>query len=419
MYCGGCFHDNTLVAALRGRGHDVTMIPLYLPLTLDEADESASTPIFFSGINVYLEEKIPLFRRAPAWLHKILASRQVLRLAAGSAARTKAEDVGDLTLSMIRGEEGNQVRELDELVAWLRGQGRPDVVSLSNALLLGLVRGLKKGLGAPVVCALQGEDTFLDALPTSQRATAWKVLAERAREVDLFTAPSRYFGELMAARLGLRADQWRVAHNGIRLDGYGDNAGPTHPPTLGYFARMCREKGLELAVETFIILRERGRVPDLRLKVGGGCGPGDEPVVEGVKKRLRSKGLLAAVEFFPNVSRLEKIRFLESLDVFCTPALYGEAFGLYVVEAMAAGVPVVQPRHAAFPELVEATGGGIITEATAEALAGGIEKLLLDPMAARRLGEMGRQRVRENFNADSMAGEIEGIFSALPAGAAW
>jgi hypothetical protein len=69
MYCGGCFRDNSLVAALRKQGHQTLMVPLYLPLTLDEPDQSAGTPIFFGGINVYLDQKSALFRKAPRWLH--------------------------------------------------------------------------------------------------------------------------------------------------------------------------------------------------------------------------------------------------------------------------------------------------------------------------------------------------------------
>ena len=67
MYCGGCLRDNALVAALRQQGHQVLMVPLYLPLTLDEQDQSAGSPIFFGGINVYLAQKAPLFREAPGW----------------------------------------------------------------------------------------------------------------------------------------------------------------------------------------------------------------------------------------------------------------------------------------------------------------------------------------------------------------
>src|ERR1700742_183913 len=127
MYCGACVRDNALVAALRRLGHDAVMVPLYLPLTLDEADQSAGLPIFFGGINVYLEQQSAVFRKLPGWLHNLLASPKLLNLAAGAAGKTRAEDLGDITLSMLRGEEGHQARELDQLIAWLKTE-KPDIV---------------------------------------------------------------------------------------------------------------------------------------------------------------------------------------------------------------------------------------------------------------------------------------------------
>jgi glycosyltransferase involved in cell wall biosynthesis len=502
MYCGGCLRDNALVAALRKLGHQVLMVPLYLPLTLDEEDQSTGTPLFFGGISVYLEQKSPLFRGAPGWLHDLFASRRLLQWAAGKAAKTRAADLGELTLSMLRGEAGNQARELEALIAWLKTQPKPDVLCLSNALLIGMVRRLKAELRVPVACALQGEDAFLDALPEDQRAACWRTLAERAAEVDLFIAPSRYFGDLMRERLGLPADRVRVVHNGINLDGYAvegqqdapfstldprplpPSGGPEQrvsgspsppleervgerrpfnilngavsgdiptgcrtnlpavpaenddllslplsskggegnaaavsehrdarkeqphpsPPVLGFFARMCREKGLDTLVEAYIVLRQRGRVGNLKLRVGGSCGPADGAFVDSLRERLQASGLLGDVEFHPNLDRASKLEFLRSLSVFSVPALYGEAFGLYVIEALAAGVPVVQPRTAAFPELIEATGGGVLCAAgDARALAEAVEELLLDPARARALGEAGRHAVTERFSAEAIA----------------
>ncbi|MEQ2006326.1 MAG: glycosyltransferase family 4 protein [Limisphaerales bacterium] len=429
MYCGNCFRDNALVAALRQRGHEVLMVPLYLPMTLDEENQAAGTPTFFGGINVYLQQQSAFFRRAPKWLHSLLDSPALLKLAAGRAAKTRASDVGELTLSMLRGEEGNQVRELDELVAWLKTQPRPDVVLLSNALLVGFTRKLKAELGCKVVCNLQGEDAYLDSMSSPQREQVWALLAERCRDCDLFLAPSRYFGDTMARRLNLPAEKVKVVFNGISLDGYSDKwrvTGDTgaseaglspvtrhSSPTLGYFARMCRDKGLDLLVETFIELKRRGTVPNLKLKVGGGCGPGDEPFVAQLKAHLRRAGCLGDVEFHPNLTREQKVAFLQSLTVFSVPALYGEGFGLYLIEALAAGVPVVQPRHAAFPELVEATGGGVIAEANAAALAAAIEALLLDPARARTLGEAGRRAVQGRFTMAQMAQGVEEAVEGL------
>jgi glycosyltransferase involved in cell wall biosynthesis len=412
MYCGNCFRDNALVGGLRKLGHSTLMVPLYLPMTLDEADNSGGTPLFFNGLNVYLEQKSAFFRKAPRWLHDVLASPRLLQWASGRAAKTRPTDAGEITLSMLRGEAGHQARELDELIVWLKTQAKPDVVCLSNALLIGMLRRIKSDLRVPVICMLQGEDTFLDALPEPLRTTCWKTLAERATEADLFIAPSRYYGDLMGKRLGLRAESVRVVFNGINLESYSrprsaeftaPNAGG---PVLGFFARMCREKGLDLLVDAYLLLRKRDRVKNVRLRVGGGCGPSDEPFVEAQRRKLKAAGVLDDVQFFPNLDHAAKVEFFRSLTVMSTPALYGEAFGLYLIEAMAAGVPVVQPRHGAFPELMAATGGGVICPPTAEGLAQSIEQLLHDPIALGAFSEAGRKSVFQHFSVEHMAGAI-------------
>jgi glycosyltransferase involved in cell wall biosynthesis len=405
MYCGNCLRDNSLVRTLRQQGHEVLMVPLYLPLTLDEPDESANTPIFFSGVSVYLEQVSPLFRHAPEWLHSMLSSRKLLKWASGKAAKTRPEDLGELTLSMLRGDEGNQARELDKLIGFLKTQPRPEVVCLSNLLLSGMVRKLRQELGSAVVCLMQGEDSFLEALPETHRARCWAQLAQNASQADLHIATSHYYAALMRQRLQIPLERTRVVYSGVALDGYPDSPRPQpQPPVLGFFARMCRDKGLDTLVEAFISLRKRGRFNDLKLRVGGSCGPSDEPLVKDLQYRLSTEGLLHEATFHPNVNRQEKIELLRSFSVFSVPARYGEAFGLYLVEAMAAGVPVVQPRAAAFPELIEATGGGLLCQPDNPAsLAETIERLLLDPETATRIGEAGRRSARERFSAQAVA----------------
>jgi glycosyltransferase involved in cell wall biosynthesis len=404
MYCGICLRDNTLVATLKKMGHQATMVPLYLPLTLDEEDQSAGTPIFFSGINVYLEQKSALFRAAPDWFHQLMAARPLLKWAGSKAAKTRPESLGDMTLSMLRGEEGFQARELDELITWLRTQPKPDVICLSNALLVGMARKLKAELGVAVVCMLQGEVDYLDALLPEYRAQCWKLLSERAKDVDLFGAASRYFGDLMSQRLGLTLEQVKVVYSGINFEGYGDShASPPVTPVLGYFARMCPEKGLDTLVEAYIQSRQKDRIKNLRLRIGGGCGAGDEAFVNSLRQRLSETGYIKDVEFLPNVDRAAKVKFLQSLSVFSVPVRCTEAFGLYVIEAMASGVPVVQPRTGAFPELIEATGGGVTYKGDSNALAAALEELLSNPERARSLGQAGRRAALEKFSAEAMA----------------
>jgi glycosyltransferase involved in cell wall biosynthesis len=415
MFCGGCFRDNALVAALRQLGHNTAMVPLYLPMTLEEEDQSRGTPIFFGGINVYLEEKSPLFSKVPNWLHRLLASPRVLKWVAGSAAKTRPEQLGALTLSMLRGEQGHQVRELNELAGWLASHFRPDVICLSNALLLGLARRLKEELGVPIVCLLAGEDSFLDSLPEPFRSASWETIATRGQEVDRFAATSQYYADIMRQRMRLAPDQVRVVYSGVHLDGFAPSATPPDPPALGYFARICKEKGLHTLVDAFILLKNRNRVKDLRLRIGGGLSPADEETfLKALREHLRAHGLLSSVDIFPNLTRAQKMEFYRSLSVLSVPALYGESFGLYLIEAWASGVPVVQPRHAAFPELVQSTRGGVLCEPDdVPALADRIEELLLEPEMARAMGRAGRQAALEHFSIERMARNMVSVFTEI------
>ncbi len=405
MYCGNCFRDNALVAQLRRMGHHALMVPMYLPLTLDEADQSEGTPLFFSVLNVYLAQKFNCFKIAPNWLRRMFTTGWLLNRLGNFAGKTRGADVGDLMLSMMRGESGHQARELEQLIAWLREHEQPDVVCLSNALIAGLAKRLRAELGVPVVCLLEGEDAFLDSLPSPQREQTWAELRERVTDIDLFIAPTRYYADTMAQRAGIPAAKLEHINNGINLDGFEPSTLPNDPPVLGYFARMCPEKGLDSLIDAFVRLKQTGPVPALKLAVGGGCQPGDRAYVEKQKGRLRDAGLLGEATFLPNLDRDAKLAFYRGLTVLSVPALYGESFGLYVVEAMASGVPVVAPDDASFPELIEQNQAGTLcAKGDPQALADAIGQLLLDREHLAKCAAAGRQAAVQTFNIERMAG---------------
>ena len=404
-YCGVCMRDNALAKELIRQGHDAVMLPMYLPLTLDEDSASPDAEVFFGGVNVYLQQKFALFRHTPRWLDRLLNARGLLKIAARQSGMTATADVGELTLSMLQGEHGHQAKELAKLIEWLR-EFRPDAVWLSTALLVGLARGIKAALGVPVLASLQGEDSFLDGLPEPWRTRSWEAMGERARDCDACIAPSRYYAELMGGRMKLAAEKVRVIPNGVAIEETLNAQRPTlnAQPTVGYLARFIPGKGLGLVVEAFILLKKRGRFPNVKLRCAGAMTADDERYVATLRRMLMDAGLTGDVEFLPNVSREDKAAFLRSVTLLSVPASYGEAFGLYLIEAWAAGVPVVQPRCAAFPELVEATGGGILCEpGSAEALADGWEALLTEPAKARAMGIRGREAVEREFSLPRMA----------------
>lgn len=408
MYCGNCFRDNALVGALRRQGHETLMVPLYLPMTLDESSTAGTTPTFFGGINVYLSQVSSWHRRAPSFLRDLLNSPKLLKWAAGKAAKTRAEDVGDLTHSMLRGEEGNQARELEEMIGWLQQLPRPDAIYLSNALLLGFARQLKTRLQTRVLCFLQSEETFLDSIAEPARTRCWETLRERAQDVDAWISPTHFFAERMAQRMALKPSTLHVVPNGISLEGYPTTPRPApNPPVLGFFARMCPDKGLDAVVDAFIELRRRGTLPTLRLKVGGGCGPGDEKFVANQKQKLADAQLLQDTSFHPNVSRDEKIGFFAQCTVLSVPTRMSEAFGLYTIEAMAAGSPLVQPDVCGFREILEGTGGGVVYNAREpKGLANALESLLRDPARLASLSIQGHRSIHTRYSDAAMAAGV-------------
>lgn len=414
FFCGTCLRDAALVQELRALGHDALLAPLYLPLVLEDGLDTR--PVRMGGLNVWLAHGGRL--RVPRFVQDWLDSPRLLAWVARRGEMTQASQLGEMTVAMLRGEQGGQEREIEKLCGWLETLPRPEVVVLSNALLLGLVQPLREALGVPILCTLQGEAPFLDALPEPHRTEAWRLASAHARTIEGFLAVSAYTGELMRERLGLEAERVHVVHNGLDARPYAPPASFDGPPTIGFVARLHRDKGLGALIDAFLELKRRPEHAALRLLAAGATLKSDRPHVAAWRARLEKAGLAGSFELHSNVSFAEKLEVLRRSTVFSVPAGYGESFGLYLLEAWAMGLPVVQPSHAAFPELLEATGGGLLYPPDdPAALARGLHELLVDRARARALGEHGRRAVLERFSGARMAREVERVcrMAALPA----
>ncbi len=400
--------DNSLACELVAMGHEAHLVPMYLPLQLDEEQIDESTPVFFGGINVYLQQKYRLFRKLPRWMDQVFNGRRLLRMVAKRSHLTSANEQGEMTCLMLRLEESNLGKEVDKLVDWLKQDGKPDVIVLSNALLAGLIRELKSRLGVPVVCTFQGEDSFLDSLPKPWCNRAWEELAMRVQDADVLVAPSQFYGRLMEERLRLEPGSIHVIPNGIDLSGWRESDGE-NVKRIGYLARMCHSKGLGLLVDAFIQLNDSS----LTLAIAGTMGGGDDVYVAGLKKKLEKARLDNRVEWFPDLARQEKVDFLRDLSVFSVPVVYPEAFGLYLLEAMACGVPVVMPNASAFPEVVNSAACGVlVTPGSVGDLARGLQEMLDDP-EREVVGKKGRRAVEERYHVGAMALNFEKIFGRV------
>ena len=413
MYCGTCIHDNMVATVLKKQGHNVSLIPTYTPTRTDEANVSLNR-VFFGGINVYLQQKLSLFRHTPWTLDKLLDNPTLLNGLARFSSSTDAQDLGQLTVSMLSAEQGHQSKELAKLVKWLAEENKPDIVYLTNSMLVGFTREIKKALAVPVLCALQGEDIFLQDLIEPYRSEALTLLRERAVDPDGFVAPGRYYAQFMAdTYLHVPIDKIDVVPLGLNMDGHGLPIEKPEPPPfiIGYLARICPEKGLHILVDAFRSVSEALGADNVQLHVAGYLGKKDEPYLEELVNRIQSWNLSDSFVHHGEVTRTQKIEFLNRLHVFSVPTVYRESKGLSIIESLANGVPVVQPRHGAFPEMIKATDGGILVEPESpESVAAGIIELLNDTERREHLGETGKINVHQKFSDTIIAEQLLKVF---------
>jgi glycosyltransferase involved in cell wall biosynthesis len=412
FYCQNCFRDTALIRSLADLGHDVVNIPMYLPSGLDSGENVVDSPVFYGAINVFLKEKLPFYRHAPEWMERLLDSPVLLSLAAKKSGSTRPTGLEEMTLSMLQGEKGHQASELDHLIQHLRNEIAPDVVHLSNALLLGLAHRLKDDLGAGVVCSLQDENEWVDLMDEQYQSQVWNLMAEKAIDVDLFVTASQFYSDQSQKQLKIPTDRIKVIYGGIDFTGYERSPLTFEPPVIGYLCRMAEYFGLGILVEAFLALKKDSRFKNIKLHLTGGYSGEDKHFVKQQMEKISDHGFAKDVRVFKDFCKESRIKFLKSLTLLSVPVPSGEAFGAYQVEALAAGVPIVQPNVGCYPEFIEMTQGGVIYEPnTGEKLAAAIASLLSDRERVRKMGEQGRRVVFERFSMDQMAKNIEGIYN--------
>ena len=419
MYCGSCIRDNALAAELKSQGHDIVLAPIYTPTLTDEPNV-AEHKVLFGGISVYLEQHSVIFRKMPWLLDRLWDSEWALKLASRRSIAVNPRLLGELTVSMLRGESGLQGKEIRKLTSWLHTEGAPDIVTLPNSMLIGLARPIREALDRPVCCTLQGEDLFLSQLQEPYRTRALELIRANIEHVDGFAAVSTYYADFMCRYLGIPENKMHVIPLGVNLKGY-DARLRLHGNcfTVGYFARLAPEKGLHALVDAYVWLRRETEFSGATLEVAGYLAPEHREYLRGCERRMKDAGLSHEFRYRGALDRPHKIDFLRNLDILSVPSTYDEPKGIFLLEAMANGVPVVQPRRGAFPEILEKTRGGILVEPDDTAsLAQGIFQLWKDPALVAQLGAQAVQGVREHYSAARMATRALEVYGQIAATAA-
>ncbi len=412
FYCGNCLRDSKYVVALRKMGHEVIKIPMYLPLFANQ-HERTDIPVFYGAISIYLKQLYPLFEKAPRWVDKLLNSGPMLKFAAGMAGSTQAKGLSEMTISMLKGEHGHQHEELDRMIDWIKNHYPADVIHLSNALLSGLAPRIKEKLGVPVYCSLQDEDVWVDVMKPEFREEAWNLMHENARSIDRFISVSQYFSDFMKERIRVPDYKIKTIHLGVDPADYEHIPISEKPRNIGFISRMCEENGLDILVEAFISLKDRQGFEDVKLILTGGSTGDDKHYLIKLKKRIDECGLHEQVQFMEDFEEEGRKEFFRKVSVVSVPVRIGEAFGLYLLESMASGVPVVQPALGAFPEIIQKSGGGVIyTPNQPEILADSLAKVLSDPQQLAWLSQTGYEGVHRHFDIFNHSRELVSAYEA-------
>ncbi len=413
FYCGNCLRDNAYVNSLRELGHEAITLPMYLPLTMN-GSEAEDVPVFYGAVNIYLKQQFPLFRHMPGWMEHLLDSKQVLKFAAKKSGSTRAHGLEQLTESMLLGQKGYQNQELDRLVDFLKNHEKPDVVHFSNALLLGLANQIREQVKVPVICSLQDEDVWVDAMEPSWRHKIWELMSEKSHDVNAFIVVSDFFSGIMRDRMNIHSEKMNVIHIGVNPENYTFTLPADSPPAIGYLSRICEENGFEILVDAFILLKSDPRFSNLKLKVTGGMTGDDQPFLQRQLNKLEAVNMLQHVDIQPDFTMQALQPFFASLSVLSVPVLKGEAFGLYQIEALASGVPLVQPDLGAFPEIIRKTGGGVVYHPnTPEALADKLAGVLTNRGALESMGLSGRKSVESDFDCRKQSMKIVKVYEKV------
>lgn len=411
FYCGNCLRDSKFFDALKRSGHQVIKIPMYLPLFADEHDITGEVPVFYGAVSIYLKQLYPIFRKAPVWFDRFLNSKPILKYAAKRAGSTNAKGLEDMTVSMLLGEQGKQKEELERMVDWISDHCKPDIVHLSNALLLGLVHKLKEKLKVPVICSLQDEDVWVDAMEPDFKNEVWNLMSEKAKDVDIFVSVSDYYADVSKDRMAIPTEKIQTVYLGVDPDDYNYINSSEKGRNIGYISRMCHENGLDILVDAFIELKKQPENKDVKLIITGGSTGDDTKYIKFIRKKISNNGLSDFVEFMPEFEDEHRHTFFEKVSVLSVPVRNGEAFGIYLTEAMASGIPIVQPNLGAFPEIVNKEGGGkIYFNNTPESLAKCISEVISDGKVLKTLSTEARNTVENNFNINSLAQELIKVY---------
>ena len=406
FYCGNCFRDNLYAQALRRVGHEVVIMPLYLPLT--DKLFRADTPLFFPATSYYVAQKYFVKGKMPQVFEKLLDSPSILRLASSMSGTTSAKGMEQMTLSMIKGDDKNFAKQTEKLIDWIVNHDQPDIIHLSSSLLIGIAKAIKNQINIPIVCSLQDEEIWLDGLENPFAQDAWESIKHNTKYIEHFVVSSKFYKSIVLDKFP-EIGEIDVVYPGVNIENYKSENYPKKP-TIGFFYRMNYENGLDILAQSFVNLKKENSIPDLQLKIGGGYTRENKSFVNRIRNILQP--YMNDIIWSDSYSLDEHTGFYKDISLICAPIRFNEAFGLYLCEAFAAGRPAVVPDTGSFSEIVEKAGLLYLSN-DSEHLTETLRKILVDNALYERCKENALQLSREKYNDTTAAEKLLEIYQTV------
>jgi glycosyltransferase involved in cell wall biosynthesis len=406
FYCGNCFRDRLYAQALRHTGHEVVVMPLYLPVS--NKSFGTDTPLFFPATSYYIAQKFFKKRTVPQFFKKILETPSMLRMAASLSGATSAKGMEQMTLSMIKGDDLHFSKEINKMIEWMVNHNHPNIIHLSTSMLIGIAKVIKNQINIPIVCSLQDEEIWIDTLNDRYARQAWDLIGKQAKYVDRFITSSEFYKSKIHSKIK-EIKKIEVVYPGVDVEKYRSHHIPKEP-TIGFFYRMSHQNGLDILAQAFVKIKQQGGNPQLKLKIGGGYTRENRRFIHQIRKTL--KPFAQDVTWIDHYAPDDHASFYKDISLICVPVRHQEAIGLYLCEAFAAGIPAVSPDTGSFSEILS-NGGVLYQPNTPDALANAIETILINRKHYTECRNNAQQRAQMHYRQEATALQLLQTYELL------
>ncbi len=402
--------DAAFVRGLRNAGHEVDAVSLEGPALVD--DDLNDAKLFLPLGQGKLHRMFPRLTRVPQALASLIKKPHPVANMTSFAVDGHVDRIGPEAVSRLSGRHKQLRREFAKLLEYIRFKNaQPEIVVLDNIMLSGLAEPLKGALDCKVVSMSQGADRFIESLSEPYRSDARKLARKNARHLAAVFTASRYFAIRATEFLALPPTRVQVVHPGINGDRFiNELPRNRHPFTIGFLAPISNKTGLDILIDAINTLMKNTKIKPL-LWIAGPVE--DERYWHRMQHRLETPAFKDKFKIFGELDARGRKDFYHKLSAFAVSSREPESKGVVILEAMAAGIPVIAPSTGIIPEIFQFANGGLLvsSEAPVWMYAQAFEVLATIPETADQMGKTAAEGVRTYFSIERSAYRLAALLS--------